>query len=347
MTRELDFRYRILKHGASFGWLSEANSGRSSIRTKCSSSLKSRLTGQYLLPDGENLLDAEIQPEMILDGTVYPLGVYVPATVEEVRTGTGTAYSVTAYDRCWLLQTRTLEAQTTFMAGANYLDPVKSLLGQAGITLIAETPTAATLTETRADWPIGTDFLTVINSLLSEINYGEIWFNASGAAVLAPKKTPTAENIDHRLDSRTVRSLILPGLTRKTDIFSTPNVFLVVCSNPDKSGVLTAESENNNPQSPMSIQRRGRRILSVQTVNNIASQAALQAYADQLRDNSLFTSETFQVTTALFPGWGVNDITSLQYDDIRAICTETAWTMNLNVGGNMTHTLERMVLAIG
>ena len=186
----------------------------------------------------------------------------------------------------------------------------------------------------------------IINQFLAEINYNPLWFNASGAAVLEPVSVPTAANIDHIFDSGDIRSLMLPGITRETDLYSAPNVFLCICSNADKSGAMTATAENTNPQSPLSIPRRGRRITEVTYVDNIASQADLQAYADRIRNESMISGETIQIQTALLPGFGVADVAGIRTKDLSAICIEREWEMNLTTGGTMRHTLERVVINI-
>ena len=87
--------------------------------------------------------------------------------------------------------------------------------------------------------------------------------------------------------------------------------------------------------------------MRVEQLNNIASQSELDAYAAHLRNLSMYTGETIEAATALFPGWGVDDVTAITLPEISAICKETAWSMELKVGGTMKHPLERVVLALG
>ncbi|MBQ3982084.1 MAG: hypothetical protein II631_08600, partial [Treponema sp.] len=169
---------------------------------------------------------------------------------------------------------------------------------------------------------------------------------ASGIARIEPYEPVSAENIRHTLSDRDVRTMLLPGIARTTDIFSRPNVFVVICSNPDKADGMVATAENTALQSPLSIQRRGRRIVQVTRVNNIATQQELQAYADRQLTDSLISGETIQVTTGLLPGFGVGEVTAIQYGDVFAICREKAWTMELTAGGSMTHVLERQVINV-
>jgi len=353
--RTISFKYKVIRNGGEMGYIFPAAGSAPVIQMNDSAEIKTSLRGvfaaQALDVDGNaitpNWLTDELQPVLEIDGVPSPLGVFLPATVTpEERSGIQTL-SIEAYDRAWRIQDVTSEGSLYFAAGTNYLDAVVQLLTAAGIALVVKTPSAATLTEARQDWDIGTNYLKIVNELLGEINYNPVWFNERGAAVLEPASVPTAENIEHTLDASNVESLLLPQISRTTDVYRAPNVFLCVCSNADKSGPLVATAENTNPQSPLSIMRRGRQIMSVKRVNNIASQAELQAYADRLRNESMLTGETIRVTTALLPGFGVADVTAIHYGELSAVCVERAWSMELTVGGSMQHTLERVVAQIG
>ena len=348
MLRTLGFKYKVLRGNAEFAQLlAMPDASPPNIRMNDTGAIKVSFSGTFLpLPDGVDLLSDEIAPVLIVDGVEHQLGVFMPATVSESEDAAAASVSIEAYDRSWRLSTARTEALQYFAAGTNYLDAVKLLLTDAGVTTVIETPTAATLAEARQDWDVGTSYLEIVNQLLSEINYKEIWFNASGAAVLEPVVTPTAENITHTLDDTEIASLMLPSLRRSTDLFSAPNVFVCICSNPDKPAALTATAENDNPYSPLSITRRGRRIVSVEYVDNIASQTELEAYVARRRNGSMIRGETLIVQTALLPGYGVDETTALYYKDFTAICLERGFTMDLRVGGVMTHTLERVVYVL-
>lgn len=345
--RQIDFKYILMRNGADLGELQSYIDEAPSITMDDAAEIKTSLRGTFALSPIANWLTDEIQPVMILDGIEHSLGVFRPATVTSNQDESVKTLSIEAYDRCWVVRDNYTESIVSFAVGTNYLTPIKQLLAAAGIALIIEEPTAATLTETREDWDVGTSYLTIINDLLSEINYKPLWFNAQGAAVLESYKIPTTENVQHTLDSSNAECLMLPENQRETDIYSAPNVFLCVCSNPDKDGSLVSEAVNDNPQSPLSVMRRGRRIMRVVQLNNIASQQELDDYAATLRNQSMYSGETIVLSTALLPGYGVDDVTAVILPEVSGICKERRWQMELRVGGAMRHTLERVVLAIG
>lgn len=360
MTRSIDFEYRVLRGGAFFGRLQAPESGGRRLRMDDAAEIKTSLSGTFSPivedVDGKALqpdwLSDEIQPVMILDGVEHRLGIYMPATVTPTESNGIQELQIEAYDRCWRVRDTYTRSSLYFAAGTNYLDAVEQMLAGCGIALIIKTPTAQVFAEAREDWAVGTSSLTIVNQLLAEISYKPLWFNEAGAAVLEPAAVPTAENIEHTLSdqpealtagaSEIIR--MLPQIRRETDIYQAANVFVCVCSNADKSGPLVATSRNTNPQSPLSTMRRGREIVKVVRVNNVADQAALQAYADRLRNESMLGGETIRVTTALQPGFGVADVTAIRYGELSAVCVEHAWTMELAPGGAMTHELERVVI---
>lgn len=343
--RDIEFRYIVVRSGADCGEIFPIGSSAPSLRMTESSEIKMSLSGYFMDPgDSVDWLSDQIRPEMIIDGIVYPLGVYLPATVQVKESMAERSIYVEAYDRCWMIKDHCAESSIYFEAGENYIEVVESLLTECGIPLTLKTETTETLAEAREDWNIGTSYLTIINQLLDEINYNPLWFNQDGLAVLEPASSPNRSVIEHVLSDKDPTTMILPSISLTTDIYHSPNVFIVVCSNADKSSAMVARAENTNPQSPLSIQRRGRRISSVTQVDNISSQDELQAYADRLLTESLITGEQIIVQSALLPGFGVDDVTALQYGDLFSICIEREWTMQLYAGGTMTHTLEKVVM---
>lgn len=346
--RDISFRFVVVRNGADYDELHPADKSAPQLRMSASGEIKTSLSGNFLNPgDRVNWLTDEIRPELIVDGVPHNLGIYLPAAVRMQSNDTRDAVHLEAYDRNWRVKDNYTDSLLHLDAGTNYVDAVIQLLTACGISLISRTSTSAALNEAREDWNIGSSYLKIVNDLLLEINYNPLWFDADGLAILEPVSVPTAANIEHTLDDTDIRSLIRPTISRETDIYRAPNVIICVCSNADKSGPMIARSENTNPQSPLSIARRGRPISKVVQVSNIASQEDLQAYADRLRNETMITGETIVLKTGLLPGFGVNDVVSVRYGDLFAVCLERAWTMELAPGGEMTHTLEKVVINLG
>ena len=343
--RLLECRFIVVRNGGDFGELYAI--GAPSLRMNDNSAIKMSLSGKFAQDDTLNLLTDRIRPELVIDGVRTPIGLYLPATVTKSENETTKSMQIEAYDQCWLVRDTKTESLVLYPAGTNYIDLVQSILASCGIALVVAQETDAELAEDRQDWDIGTSYLTIVNQLLSEINYNPLWFDSDGTAILEPASVPSAENIWHTFDLADPATLARPGVQRSTDIYSAPNVFICVCSNADKSGPMVARSENTNPQSQLAIQRRGRRIAKVVQVDNIADQNELQAYADRLRNESMITSETIYLTTGLLPGFGVDNVVGLIEDDEMTVCIERGWSMTLTTGGTMQHTLEKVVVQLG
>ena len=357
--RTLDFKYRVLRGDAVFGFLQAPEGGGFVIRMEDSAEIKTSLAGNFapVVTDADgNKIEAdwmrdEIQPMMIVDGAEHSLGVFQPAKVVPSEKNGVETLRIDAFDRCWRVRDNYTTSLLHFAAGDNYVAAITTLLVACGVSVILATPSDEVFQEAREDWDLGTSYLKIVNELCAEINYNPLWFTPEGQAVIEPASVPLADNIEHTLsdqpdDYETGATPIIrmePGISRETDLYQSPNVFFCVCSNPDKSGPMTATAENTNPQSPLSISRRGRRIVKVERLNNIASQDALNAYAERLRNESMIGGETISVTTAIEPGFGVADVVALRYGGIASLCIERGYTMELRVGGTMQHKLERVV----
>lgn len=338
--REIDFRVDILKNGARAGSLPYVTPP--TISCASNASIQMSMNGTFADSDLIDYLHDELQPIIIIDGQETPAGIFRAGSVRTVIEDGRKTQEVEAYDRNMWLSWNKLETRSYHASSEKYSTIISDTLTSAGITLFNLSPTTATL-QARREWDIGTNYLQIINDLLSELAYDSIWFDGNGYAIMKPYQSPSVNMIDHRYGRGEYRMV---GTTRysELDIFNRPNVFIVVRTSPYYSSVLTATSENNNPMSPLSIVRRGIRIPQVTTVSNIANQTALQTYADRLRDQNMEASEVVQITTAIQPGHGVGDIVALEGTDLDGIYRETGWSITLEAGSWMKHTLERTVL---
>lgn len=344
MIRTVETRVDVLRNGAVLTQLRPDGAPR--IRMRSSAAIKSSLSGRFAPDDRVDWLRDELRPVLILDGVEHPLGIYAPATITPSTANGVSRVSVEAYDRCWRVQATCSEQLIHLTAGTNYIDAVKTLLARAGIALVLATPTAETLTADREDWQIGQDYLTVVNALLSEINYKPLHFNAAGFAVLEPRRGLDAAYITRTYDAGNSRCLVREDLSARLDLYNAPNVYICVSSDPDGSGPLVATAENNNPASPLSIVRRGRRIAKTCKVTRIASQAALEEYARLQCMDGMLLGASVSISTGIMPGCAPGDIVALVHPEMEGLCRETEWQINLAPGGTMTHKLEKEVLQI-
>jgi len=343
VIRNIKSRVDVIRNGVKISELKFPITNAPRIRMNNDSELKSSLSGTFYPNDMIDWYADELRPVISIDGEEKSMGIFRPATVSKQYSETGLLISVEAYDRCWILQARTTDDIIHLSSGTNYLQVIKEILTGAGIALVIDTPTNETLRMDREDWEIGTSYLKIINQLLSEINYNEIWFNSQGYAVLDQKHVLDAANIQRTYSENDSKTLMISNTRAEVDLFNAPNVFICVCSNPDDNSVMKAVAENNNPASPTSIIRRGMRIYKMQKVDNIASLSALEEYAQMICRESMMLSEKLIVRTAIMPDCGINEVVALAKSGEDGICVETAWEASLMPGAEMTHTLEKVI----
>ena len=347
-TRDVSYQVRVLKNGVEAGEILWQQKNAPTVMWDKDGQIKSSFLGQFYPPSAADLLTDELKPYAIINGVEYPLGVFRAATLSRVNTTYGSMLSIEAYDRCWKLQSTRTESVIHFNAGTLYTTAIDQLLTECGISLRLVTPSTAALSTDREDWEIGTDYLTIVNQLLSEIAYNELWFDVDGVARVEPYLEVSKRLLTHKYGEKGlgIYNPVVGDSSVETDLFSKPNVFICVCSNPELAEPMVAVSENDNPASITSIFRRGMRIAQRYQVENTASQAELQAYADKLRLESMFSTETLSFETLAEGGHGLGD--SLSIDDRRlgGIYEETAWSITMMAGELMKHTAKRELSSI-
>lgn len=310
------------------------------VAMRADAELKMNLSGTFEA-------NAEMQPErdilrpvMIINGKEYPLGEYAVSVLESQYEGNATHVRIEAYDRSLYLKQSKIEQRYYIQAGSKYTDIAQALLMEAGISRAICIPSAATFATDRDDWEIGTSRLEILNDLLAEINYESVWFDVDGNARIHPYEAPSAANIAHRYEAGEY-SIIKDNYTSEIDIFDTPNVFIAVVSNPDYDVPMIATAVNDTPTSIMSTVQRGRRIVRVDQLNNIASQDELQAYVDNARTESMLATEMTRFYTAINPTHGMRDVIALNNGSASGIYQETEWQITMEAGADMVHTARR------
>lgn len=342
MTRSVEFIFHVLRDDADYTVLYPISGSAPTLYLDESKTIRMSMRGQFVDPGPDvNFLTDRIRPEVIIDGVNYSLGVFLVAKVETIITETGHHLSIQAYDQCWLLQTTSTENTTYFESGTKYLTAIDNMLDSVGIGLVMVADNDYTFTRSRADWLPGTNYLSIINELLTEINYSRIWFNLDGFAIVEPEPNPQSSTISHILNEDDVQSLLIPSASIGSDYYSMPNVFLYLCSN-FESTYMSAIAINNDMGSPISVPRRGRRIYSINQVNDVPSQDVLQDIADKAMQRSLLRTDSIKVSTGIFPNYGLNDLVALKINGEFSVCIERGWTMQMEPGGTMNHKLERV-----
>ena len=139
-------------------------------------------------------------------------------------------------------------------------------------------------------------------------------------------------------------SVIAADYECEEDRFDRANVFIAICDNPELDTVLRAEAVNADPSSPYSTVTLGRRIPRIERVDNTPSLADLQDTADRMLAESLQTTETVEIVTAIMPDHGANETLLVQVGGITGIYRETGFEIALSATGQMKHRARRVIV---
>lgn len=79
-------------------------------------------------------------------------------------------------------------------------------------------------------------------------------------------------------------------------------------------------------------------------VENIASKEALQTFVDNIRNESLLSTEVINFSTAINPRHQINDVVALDNGEIEGIYEEIGWSITMAPGRLMQHTARRIII---
>lgn len=306
-------------------------------------------SGKFTIEEGENIdwLNDRVQPFIMFqmpDGKwiEWSLGIFLLSTPRRVESNQKVVRSVDAYDKIKILLDDRIDSRLTIPQGTSYINAITDLLVGASISKINIQYTDKVLRETR-EFEIGTEKLNIVNELLQEVNYYGLYVDENGYFTSKPYIVPSnrTEEYIYKNDNK---SVLLPQPQEELDLFDIPNKFVVVQSNPE-SEPLKSIYENNNVRSKVSTLNRGRTIVDYREVDNIADQQSLDAYTERIANDASNVYGTVEFETALMPHHSFLDCIRLEYSDLQVSdkYIETSWSMNLQAGTRMKHTVRKVV----
>lgn len=340
--RLVDYRYDLVRNGVPYARLTAVEGSAPMITWQAEAQIQASMTGTFLARADSDWYHDIVRPWMQLNGTWHQLGDYVLSDATETYAHGVSHVTLNLMDQVLRVKQAATEGLLYLRAGTPYLTAIQQLVSGAGILRLLADPCDAVLPADREDWEEGTSYLVIVNALLGEIGYNPLWFDHSGTARLTKYTEPSAANIKHTYASG--KALIAPGCTITADVYNPANVFKVLVSNSDLPAPMVATAVNDYPKSRISTVNLGRRVPApIVRLDSIASQDALQAYANQLRLASLLGTEKITYTTANEPGHGYLDTTALEHERLKGIYMETDWTMTLSHAGQMQHKARRVM----
>ena len=342
MRDDVAVEYVVLRDNVEISRLKAFSGCGAAITVTADAQIKWALSGKFEVGSEINYLTDLIQPTLILNGQRWPLGKYVMTDAATDYDGMRPVVSITAYDLTYLALSSKIEERIHLAKGTLYTDAIQTLMIESGITDYMVEANTATLQADREDWEPGTDRLTIINALAAEINYNSIWMDGSGTVHCSAYRQPSTETIavTYKDDEYSIQ---YPEWNQTVDMFDHPNVFIVEVDNADLETSMRATAINDRTDSPFSVVALGRRVVSYEKLDNIASQAELQTYVDNRCFKSMQATETRTFWTGPAGGHAVYDVVELVRDGESTLYEETGWKLELESPYKMTHTGKRVM----
>ncbi|MEX1078876.1 MAG: hypothetical protein WED09_07195 [Homoserinimonas sp.] len=264
------------------------------------------------------LVTTRIRPVLVVEGLPeLPLGVYVVTASPEAWSDTGRTFQLELHEKSTVLDQDAVEESFTADAVTPVLDVVKAVVESAGERISVDGSDTRTLTSPLV-WDAGTSKLSIVNDLLSALNYNSLWMDGEGAFRATPYERPASRSIRYAMlndedGNRLVRELIhgdesiySPEWNRDRDTYGVPNKVVAVQSGTGEGEPLSGSAMNENPESPFSYQTRGRwivRPLGGVEVPDYSGEvdpiAATEAFLDAKALQSLIASSAVQAAVSV------------------------------------------------
>ncbi len=344
--RVIDFRYELLNKNEIK--LKDLENVRGNIRFDSTQEIMG--TATFTIKEIGNIdlktVDLRIRPIFRLmtpTGWVeYPLGTFIMSSPERVKQGSGIVQQVDCYDYNTILKEDKITNRLFIAAGENYVRQIRNILNAAGIKKVNIETSLLAIRE-NLEFEIGTSKLDIINALLTAINYEPLHFDNRGYAVSKRYIEPLNRLTEHsyRTDDH---SIIKNGAKQIIDIYNVPNIFVRYTDDPDGEEFYS-QFINDSAGSTISTINRGRNVVDIESVDDIADQDTLNDLVRRLAIEKSQTYDAVILPTAIMPHHAYRDCIFVNEGSLGVgnKYIEYAWEMELGVGGTMTHELKRVV----
>ena len=292
-----------------------------------------------------DFLSERVRPSMCLrtnTGIVhYPLGVFLMSSPSR-KAGVGhVGRSIECYDKCQILADDKFDSRYRVTAGTNYIGAASAIIASAGISDALLTVSNKTLAAD-LEFAMGTSKLEAVNALLKACNYNNLYADASGRLIGKPYEDPVTRTIDTTYATNS-KSIVFSGAEEELDVFNAPNKIVRYLETADRD-VLIATVTNTDPLSKLSTVSRGRTIVDIKAVSDIADQATLEAFTQREAAEAKIYQKIIFETAAMPNHENLDCLYVINKDlDVQGKYIELAWHLEMTVGGRMSHTCRRAV----
>ncbi len=348
-NREIKFRYDLLnKDDIKIGELIAKDSGNT---IDYNSNAQIKRIGRFLFKENElseiDWLNDRVRPVFLIkvkeNWLEYPQGVFLITSPTRRIENNSIWRSVEAYDGSLILHEDLFVDRFFIAAGSKYTDVINNILNSAGIWKTNISQSDLIISNSK-EFEIGTSKLDVINKLLSEINYESLHVDSNGIFRSSVYQIPSKKNVEHiyKVDKN---SVIHDGMEDRIDLFKVPNKWVTYVSNPENESLVSI-FENNIETSMTSIPSRGRTIVDIKSINDIADQDTLDNYNIRRANESTMVINKLVFESAIMPFHSHKNILFVKNDELSIAnkYVEKRFKIELKNGGKMTHECERVVV---
>ncbi len=248
-------------------------SGNSNARIRWSGSIT--YTGSITR---EQWYQYRIRPQLVINGNLHPLGVYVVRPAQITRSETGTAMQLDLYDRTFIPAGDVIDTTMSAPAGIHVSALVGEILTSTGEVAPAMTSSGIKLPSPMV-WEAGTSKLTIINELLAAIGYNALWCDFTGAYRIGPYARPSTRPVSYTFLPG--KNAIHLGRWVRTHNAIVPNKIVCISQETSNTPAMRAVALNEDPNSPYSIHNQGVWVAQTHTGIEAANQEVLDAKAQR------------------------------------------------------------------
>lgn len=210
----------------------------------------------------------------------HPLGTFLVQTPSSSFDGKVRSVSMDAYSPLLELKENAPPLGYSLLKNENIMEDAYNIIVDNCRCPVVKTSNESVLTgnfvsNTNDKW------ITFIKDLIVQAKY-ELDLDEMGTIMFRPIQAISALQPRYTFDDGN-SSILYPEINLKHDIYGIPNVVEVICSS--YSTVIYSKVENNDINSPTSIQSRGRRIIhriSDPDIQGIPTQKQLDEYAERM-----------------------------------------------------------------
>ncbi len=229
----------------------------------------------------------------------HPLGTYLVQTPSSEFDGKVNNVSLDAYTPLMELKEKPVQLGYSLLEGENIMENVYRITKEGCRCPVVETKSDKTL---QKDFVSNVDdkYMTFLIDLVSQAKY-QFDLDELGRILFRPIQKAESLQPVYTFDDGN-SSILYPEISTKHDIFATPNVVEVYCTTGGE--VLFAKAENNDINSPVSIQNRGRKIVYRVTDPNLPgnpTQDMINEYAKETLEQMSTSTYTITFTHGYYP----------------------------------------------